>query len=347
MTMRFTMNNLSSFLFTTLLLVKIYTLLQLIPTVHAEGTDASSSLLSMTTTCDESLTAPIVLPCPDPVLLRMSYVSGGAVDCGGALTLEQAAISPRITADFSIVDPDSLYSLILVDTMTTTAEDTFFSLERHPILHYGAANIQGSTLLAGLSLDRTDQLDVFFTYRGPKPPEPNGVGATPRIENTLFAYQYMLAAQPQKDMPIDIPELSEGSVLQFDYIGFFQDTVGVEFANLLSSTYFLSGLCVKKPAMTTISGRQDPSEPPSEANASPTVLFSAAPTATPVIDAESNGESDESSSETKNEISADSSTDSSASAATSGEGRTFSVAVIEKTGLALGVVIMTWLSYYF
>lgn len=338
MKMRYTADNLSSCLLAILLVAESYTLLQQIPVVLAEGRAASSLLPSTTTTCDESLTAPIARPCPDPDLLKMSYVSRGSVDCGGALRLEQAAISPSIKADPSIVDPGGLYSLVLVDTTTTTAvTEGFFSPESaHPILHYGAVNIQGSTLLQGLSLDRTDRLDVFSSYRGPNPPQPNSEGATPGIENALFAYEYMLAAQPQNDAPIEVPELADGSVVRFDYEAFFEETVGVGFNNLTSSTYFVSGWCVKE---ITVSGRQDPTEAPTVS--SPTVPQMM----TSAVEAQSNSENDESSSssETNNEQSSKATMDTSSSGA-----GMISVDTIWKIGIAaLGIIFTTWLSNHY
>ncbi len=258
--------NLPSFLVATL---PVATLLQPMWAVNAIVTPSAisdvSSSLSMsfsTTSCDESLKTPTVLSCPEPEHLKMSYVSRGSVDCGGALTLEQAAISPSIRADPSIVEPEALYSLVLVDTTVPTVfPNTFFGFDSlHPLLHYGAVNIQGSILLEGLSLDRTDKLDVFSAYKGPSPTEPNSMWAAEGIESTLFAYEYMLAAQPQTNVPITIPQLD--STHNFDYEAFFTETVGVGFSNLTSSTYFVSGWCVTE--LPTVSGRQDPTLSPTE-----------------------------------------------------------------------------------
>ena len=278
--------------FTTSLAVK---LLQLLPVVLAIVKEGETSLPTTTTTCDESLSAPVVLPCPDHVTLKMSYVSRGSIDCGGQLSLEQASVSPSIKADPSIINPDGLYSLVLVDTTTTTnMTDTFFTLEtENPILHYGAVNIVGSTLLGGLSLDRHDEMNVFSAYRGPSPPEPNSHGVTQDIENILFAYEYMLGAQSQIVDPFEVSELMEDGNLEFDYISFFEETVGVALTNLTANTHFVSGWCVREPPTTTLSGRPKPSGPlsdtekPSEAPTT-TVLAS-----TSAMEAEPNGETDE------------------------------------------------------
>lgn len=345
MKMRFKANIFSSFLLAVLLAVDICTLLHQIPIiVLAERTDASTSLSPTTTGCDESLTAPLVLDCPNPDLLKMSYVSRGSIDCGGTLTVDQAALSPSIKADPSIVEEDGLYSLVLVDTTTMiSTTDTFFSLESvHPILHYGAVNIQGSTLLEGLSLDQTDGLDVFSAYRGPSPPKPNSVGATPGVENTLFLYEYMLGFQAQDDVPIEVPELVDGSILRFDYEAFFEESVGVGLSNLTSSTYFVSGWCVKEPTTTSVLGRQNPTEAPLEVKnptEAPTV-----PKTMSVVEAEYNGESDKSS-QTNNEQPSKAPTDPPSSDAASGGARTISVTSIGMTGIAVLCVIVTpWLS---
>ena len=223
--------------------------------------DATSALSTSFTTanCEGPPKQPSVLSCPDPDHLKMSYVSRGSVECGGALTLEQAAISPSIRADRSIVEPEALYSLVLIDTtITTVSTNTFFTFDSvHPILHYGAVNIQGSTLLEGLSLDRTDKVDVFSPYQGPSPPEPDSMWAAEGVEFTLFAYEYMLAAQPQD---IVVPKLDSNR--NFDYESFFDETVGVGFSNLASTTHFVSGWCVKE--IPAVSGRQDPTQMPTQ-----------------------------------------------------------------------------------
>ena len=363
MKMRFKANILSSFLLAVLLVVDICKLLHQIPIlVLAERIDASTLLSPTTASCDESLTAPSVLDCPNVDLLKMSYISMGSIDCGGALTVDQAAISPSIKADPSIVEEDGLYSLVLVDTTTlTTTTDTFFSIESvHPILLYGAVNIQGSALLEGLSLDQIDGLDVFSAYRGPSPRKPNSVGATPGVENTLFLYEYMLASQAQTDAPIEVSELVDGSILRFDYKAFFEETVGVEFSNLASSTYFVSGWCVREPTTTTtnVLGRKDPTEAPTAEVKSPTEPPTAevkSPTEPPTVplktisavEAESNGESDKSS-QTNNEKQSKAPPDPPSADAVSRGVRSISVTSIGMTGLAvLGVVVTTWFSEYY
>ena len=260
--------NLPSFLVATLpvatLLQPMWAVIAIVAPPAVSDVSSSLSMSFSTTSCDESLKTPTVLSCPELEHLKMSYVSRGSVDCGGALTLEQAAISPSIRADPSIVEPEALYSLVLVDTTVPTVfPNTFFGFDSlYPLLHYGAVNIQGSILLEGLSLDRTDKLDVFSAYKGPTPTEPNSMWAAEGIESTLFAYEYMLAAQPQTNFPIAIPQLD--STHNFDYEAFFNETVGVGFSNLTSSSYFVSGWCVTE--LPTVAGRQDPTASPTEVN---------------------------------------------------------------------------------
>ena len=251
--------NLSSLLVAIILAAASTTMLQDILIVSAEGTDTTSTSTSSTTaTCDETLTAPVVLPCPYPVPLKVSYVSRGSVDCGGALSLEQAEMAPQIKADPSFIDPDELYSLVLVDT--TSSEGSFV----HPVLHYGAVNIEGSSLISGLSLDRSDNLDVFSMYRGPSPPKPTDLWATPGIENTLFVYEYMLGSQYGDQ--IDVPKLINDSVLQFDYESFFDETVGGPGFENITSTYFVSGWCVEEPITTRVRHTDAPTSSSSVAN---------------------------------------------------------------------------------
>lgn len=329
-------------IFSITLLVESNTLLLRRATTipFAEGSEASSvSLSSATTTCDESLSAPVILPCPDPALLRMSYVSKGSVDCGGALSLEQASISPRIKADPSIVDADALYSLILVDTTSTEEVSSILpSLGVHPILHYGAVNIQGSYLLGGLSLDRSDNMDVFSAYRGPSPPQPTDLWATPGVENTLFAYEYMLSAQPLDEEPLEVPDLDSDGVLRFDYEAFFDETVGVGFGNLTSSTYFVSGWCVKEP--TTVTARQDPSDAPTEAPSAPPVAI------TSVAQAQSNDVVANGESVGSTVAPTDPPSDGASSGAASTTPPMTAITILTTTGLAaFGVMATIYLSY--
>lgn len=348
--MRFPTTNPSPFLWTILLVVETYTLLHQIPMVLAVGTDASLT----TANCDLSLLAPIVLPCPEPDHLKMSYVSGGSVDCGGALSLDQAAIAPSIRADSSIVDKDGLYSLILVDTTTyTTTTNTFFAFDTgHPILHYGAVNIQGSMLLQGLSLDRTDPLDVFSAYRGPNLPKPNSVGANPAVDQALFAYEYMLGAQTNG--PIAVPDLAEDGVFGFDYETFFDETVGLGFSNLASSTHFVSGWCVEELPPPVLSGRQDPTEAPSAAPSeaptanvpdpteAPTVASTAMPMMTSAVEAQSIGET-----EVVTQSPSGAPTSSPTDAPMSGGSRSLSVSTMGTLGLdVLGAVATAWIFHF-
>jgi len=90
----------------------------------------------------------------------VSY-DGSQLECGGILSVPNASEVPTIQA-MSMVDADTLYTLLLVDT-TSTPEDSVMGV--HPILHYGAANIPGSALLDdnGISLDN-DSLEIFSDY---------------------------------------------------------------------------------------------------------------------------------------------------------------------------------------
>eukprot|EP00536_Pseudo-nitzschia_multiseries_P008025 jgi/Psemu1/19367/gm1.19367_g len=262
---------------------------------------ALPSLLSEVTSCEVTAPRTKARPCPDPVQLKLSYVSGGAVDCGGALTSAQANIAPQVkVADSTIVDPAGLYALVLVDTTRTTNSEEVDSATMstttdfdsiRPILHYGAVNIPGSSLLAGLSLDRSDHFDVFSAYRGPASPsllvtDPRVVEGDDRDQShygsdnpkDLWVYEFFLGAQPGGEDPIVVPEeLADGSPLGFDYEEFFDETVGIGFENITATTHFRSGSCVRDPIVTIrekeeddLSTTEDAEEnpPPSDATTS-------------------------------------------------------------------------------
>jgi hypothetical protein len=268
-----------------------------------EGSGETASIVN----CDEFLTSPVVFECPtdDPsTVLMASYVSRGSVDCGGALSIEQAAIAPKIKVtttgngeedlnNNNAIDPTGLYTLLLVDTTALGGALGIFDGKAqqsyvHPILHYGAVNIEGSALIAGLSLDLqgtaddSSLLDVFSSYRGPNPPQPSDPWAIPDIENTLFAFEYMLGLQQTQsssgdgdnnngtsllvDVPIDIENT------QFDYESFF-DEVGVDFNNIIS-TYFVSGWCVEEIEERTRTTHAPTASPPTTPSVTPETLSS-------------------------------------------------------------------------
>ena len=210
-----------------------------------------------TVTCDESFTAPVILPCQEDstaiAVLMVSY-DGSLIDCGGTLSVSEAAEVP--TVQVRVVDnededdmitgiiADTLYTLLLVDT-TSTPGDEASSMGVHPILHYGAVNIPGSALLDGISLDDDSLVDnsIFSYYAGPSPPKAEDPWSTPEIQQTLFVYEYMLIAQPEK---INFTELLLDfgtNVMRFDYEQFVEETVGSSFDNVIS-TYFQSGRCL-------------------------------------------------------------------------------------------------------
>jgi hypothetical protein len=225
---------------------------------EVQEADPFSVVVETTTSmCDESLTAPVSLPCPDPTQLRMAY-NGSYVDCGSIISVEDASMVPTIRVDNinifdSIIDdPDNnaLYTLILVDTSDTPV---------HPILHYGAVNIPGLLLLNGFALDNNDNnndnsnsdgdgdngINIFSNYRGPNPPKSDDFWSTPATQKTLFVYEYMLSLQPNK---IEIEE-STVSTVGFDYEKFFEETIGITSSfgnnsNNIMSTNFLLGRCV-------------------------------------------------------------------------------------------------------
>jgi hypothetical protein len=229
--------------------------------VVVETTTTTTTTTTTQSMCDESLTAPVSLPCPDPTQLRMAY-NGSYVDCGSIISVEDASMVPTIRVDNinifdSIIDdPDNnaLYTLILVDTSDTPV---------HPILHYGAVNIPGLLLLNGFALDNNDNnndnsnsdgdgdngINIFSNYRGPNPPKSDDFWSTPATQKTLFVYEYMLSLQPNKIEMDDDNESEPISTMGFDYEKFFEETIGITSSfdnnsNNIMSTYFLSGRCV-------------------------------------------------------------------------------------------------------
>ena len=110
-----------------------------------------------------------------------------------------------------------LYLLLLVDTNTV-------------IIHYGAVNIAGSLLMAGLSIDQPT--GIFSGYRGPSPPIFFII--IPSIRRSLYNYEWILVEQSGER---EVPTVS--SIFNFDYEGFLDDYVG---ATRITS-YFSSGFC--------------------------------------------------------------------------------------------------------
>jgi hypothetical protein len=213
-----------------------------------EGTSSTTSATTTQSMCDESLTAPVILPCTNQAKLKL-FNNGSYVGCGDLLSVEEAATVPTIRVDNTINifdsiidDPDSnaLYTLILVDTTDPSPV--------HPILHYGAVNIPGALLLAGFSLDNNSDnsdVNIFSDYRGPTTPNKDDFWWTPENEKKLFVYEYMLSLQPNK---IEIEE-STVSTVGFDYEKFFEETIGITSSfgnnsNNIMSTNFLLGRCV-------------------------------------------------------------------------------------------------------
>lgn len=238
------------------------------------------------------------------IQLQASYVSRGSINCGDALTVQQASISPKVklvassggdddenaaaatTINFNnddymddgfysdnitafltnnetksivaanddddvttnmsaeVVDPDGLYTLVLVDTTKSIVDDiddgssVVPSLILHPILHYGAVNVPGRLLLEdGLSLDTVEGIDVFAPYQGPNPPS--------AAEDALFVYEFMLARQQRGRY--QSPTIEKIGRYLFDYESFFIDVVGVpNFDQDVVRSSFISGLCVEE-----------------------------------------------------------------------------------------------------
>jgi len=194
------------------------------------ATETETTSASTKPNCDESLTAPVKLPCPATPQIMVSY-DESTIDCGEALSVEDAASVPtvRVVAD---IEDESVYSLLLVDTSESPV---------HPILHYGALNIQGSLLKEGFVLDNKN-VTIFSSYRGPNPPKPDEMWSTPQTQQTLFVYEYMLSKQPNGLMSGG--DLLGMSTMSFDYEAFFEETIGSSFdeSNIMS-TYFRSGRC--------------------------------------------------------------------------------------------------------
>lgn len=218
--------------------------------------EEDATVASTTTTQKQQQQEPPRLCPTDPDrLLKISYVSRGSVDCGGALSLQQSKMPPLVKA--TNVDPDRFYALLLVDTTVLG------------ILHYAAVNIPGSALLEGLSLDRSDSLTVVSPYRGPSSTTTNHMDVDPRAMlrpnnnnsnnannrndtgRRLFWYEFFLGVQ--SGGRIETPPKID-TVIGFDFQEFFEMVLGIDTGGffedgLTATTHFRSGSCVKDPVV--------------------------------------------------------------------------------------------------
>eukprot|EP00555_Chaetoceros_dichaeta_P009425 CAMPEP_0198266788 /NCGR_PEP_ID=MMETSP1447-20131203/30089_1 /TAXON_ID=420782 /ORGANISM="Chaetoceros dichaeta, Strain CCMP1751" /LENGTH=327 /DNA_ID=CAMNT_0043957037 /DNA_START=116 /DNA_END=1099 /DNA_ORIENTATION=+ len=164
----------------------------------------------------------------------------GAMECAMPLTLKQSAKEPTLSRHTTTSEVDEeYYTVLLVDTTADSSS--------HPILHYGASNVQ---------FDRTNDmvlsnLSPFSGYRGPSSP-----GGVQRSE--LFAtYEWIVAKQAsgkivEQELRLALNFGRQGKEeFEFDYDRYLSEERGVN-ATMVFSTYFRSGACVDPTTIGTI-----------------------------------------------------------------------------------------------
>lgn len=161
----------------------------------------------------------------DPGIFSVTYPDG-EIQCKAALTLEQSAKEPTLSlADNDNVTDDDYFTILLVDTA-----QSFF----HPIIHFGASNIPGSSLTGNQELVLADATP-FIAYRGPQ-----YIPGIPGIDNRLAHYEWIVAKQDSFVETPDLPVI-EGST-NFEYNDYLASVNGTA----LSTLYFSSGFCVQE-----------------------------------------------------------------------------------------------------
>jgi len=159
----------------------------------------------------------------------------GAMEHSMPLTLAQSAKEPTLSRRRWSREVDGeYYTILLLDT----AYSPF-----HPILHYGASNVQ----FDGTKNHKLSDLSPFSAYRGP-----GGVQEAPDL---LANYEWIVAKQAsqrygrimEEDMPL-LADFSRQDNLGFDYAGYLSEERGVN-ATMIFSTSFRSGLCVDPTAI--------------------------------------------------------------------------------------------------
>ena len=159
--------------------------------------------------------SPPVLGCDSDENVVVTFPNAaGQIQCGSALTLEQAGEEP--TLSFVGASSTLFYTILLVDTSVSFV---------HPVLHYGASNVPGSDLTTGLMLA---EASPFSEYRGPNPPV--------FFPSDSFNYEWIVAEQNL--LVQDLPSVEKNT--NFNYTAYLDD-VG---ASTFSTLYFSSGFCV-------------------------------------------------------------------------------------------------------
>ena len=170
----------------------------------------------------------------------------GTMECGMPLTLEQSAKEPTLSrrTSTSEVDDEEYYTVLLVDT---TAADS----SSHPILHYGASNVQ---------FDRTNDLVLsdlspFSEYQGPSSPD----GGVQQRSEIFATYEWIVAKQAAGkivEQELQLALLNSGrqgtEEFEFDYDRYLSGERGGVNATMVFSTYFQSGSCVDPTPVGTI-----------------------------------------------------------------------------------------------
>ena len=195
------------------LMVLVYTCLSFVPVVESFGENK---------TCEKPEMPK--LGCTNETLEFKVVYPNGTMSCGDAISIGDAASPPTVTVMSDEMNrADEYYTLLLVDTSSSAM---------HPILHYGAVNIPGTNLTAGMDLAESTNVDVFSMYRGPNPP-----AYVPGIKTKQFNYEYILAVQGFRKVD---PITNFTSNIRFNYTKFISDRN----STIIRTMYFSSGFCV-------------------------------------------------------------------------------------------------------
>lgn len=163
--------------------------------------------------------------CSNDCSLDVRY-DGVAIGCGGVLSLDQAAIAPRVT--YPQAEAGKLYSLMVLNT-----DD---SIPIAPILHYFQANVPGEDLQTGVDAILEGTGSALKGYHGPNP-----CWATPcTAAYSTFTYVWLVLSQTGS-----VSAAGPASTMSFD-LDAAMATYGLGAAPLASS-YFLSGACACPP----------------------------------------------------------------------------------------------------
>lgn len=106
----------------------------------------------------------------------------------------------------------------------------YYNRRVHPILHFGASNVDGAVLQGGLDLST---VETFSAYRGPDPPV--FINFVPILRRRLFNYEWIVVEQAGV-----LPEPSLSGNTNVDYLALLDVNGGAAPAKQWTA-YFSSG----------------------------------------------------------------------------------------------------------